>query len=199
MIEATITSDDGKRKVVFDAEYWFASAIPEWIVGLAKGGWGNCLFADGVAIFMSDHDYHIADMMAHILSQKKYKGFECTINAEQAKKFISAHLRPNIIDIVNKIEKSAGRTPCPNMGTRCAACNVIIPKGSSIEHDENGTPLCNKCYNEIFRTCEKCGAMVDVESMYHIKDIDQMWCEKCRVLGKPTHSNATTAIVTSHI
>ena len=111
MIKAKAWSDDHNVEVEFDATAWFEGAGNKEILDLAACDWRGDYPADAVAMFMADQVPGLAalfkylEIIAKDPLKKDLGGFECAVDAEQARQWIKEH-RPNILAMaVDAVEK----------------------------------------------------------------------------------------------
>ena len=91
LIRAEIHSDDYVFEASFFAQNWFIGAADSCIQTLIAEDWGHCEEADAVAR-SADNDWRVAQVFDYIHAHNKSDcdpvGFECTINATDAMRWL---------------------------------------------------------------------------------------------------------------
>ena len=97
MIRAECHSDDRVVEVEFDATPWFQQASDKSIIELAEIDWGLDYASDDVAEKLAESNEEIAEMFKYIsiVQRTKHMGFECTVNEDDALKWIAEN-RPTL-------------------------------------------------------------------------------------------------------
>jgi hypothetical protein len=108
-IGAATNSDDHHVEVHFDAAPWFQKASDREILELAQCEWGGDYPADYVAQYMADHHAELKRMFDYISvagTRRDPVGFECWIDADDARTWLNRH-RPHLLPVITRMDEEA--------------------------------------------------------------------------------------------
>lgn len=106
-IAASANSDDRHVEVHFDAAPWFQQASDREILELAQCEWGGDYPADYVAEHMAGHHAELKGMFDYISvagTRRDPVGFECWIDADDARAWLNRH-RPHLIPVIVRMDE----------------------------------------------------------------------------------------------
>ena len=99
-VTASCHSDDFVVEVKeFDATPWLAQASDDELRALRNEGYGGNYTADSVAEFMATYDSQVQAIFDHnatLPASVELRGFECSVNEEEAEAWIAQH-RPHLL------------------------------------------------------------------------------------------------------